>query len=188
MLNRTVQFWAFALSVWMITGVVEAQRGGLPPEVIAYADVVLYNGKIITADDQESVVSAVAIRDGKFLAVGDDDRMLGLAGPNTEKINVQGRSVVPGFIDNHGHGSWAGNVSKRGGSGRVTFKDKQSGLQEIKQLVEASPPGTFLALSPPEFGDFIRSPDTTLILSLPTILFILLPQVQRYWPIRRRWS
>ena len=107
MLNRTVQFWAFALSVWMITGVGEAQQGGLPPEVIAYADMVLYNGKIITADDQESVVSAVAIRDGKFLAVGDDDRMLGLAGPNTEKINVQGRSVVPGFIDNHGHGSWA---------------------------------------------------------------------------------
>ena len=154
MLNRTVQFWAFALSVWMITGVVEAQRGGLPPEVIAYADVVLYNGKIITADDQESVVSAVAIRDGKFLAVGDDDRMLGLAGPNTEKINVQGRSVVPGFIDNHGHGSWAGNVSKRGGSGRVTFKDKQSGLQEIKQLVEASPPGTFLALSAPRVRRF----------------------------------
>ena len=40
----------------------------LPPEVIAYADIVLYNGKVLTVDDAFSVAEAVAIRDGKFLA------------------------------------------------------------------------------------------------------------------------
>ena len=135
MSRKSVRLWALVLSLGMMAGVGEAQQAGLPPEVIAYPDLVLYNGKIITADDINSVVSAVAVRDGKFLAVGDNDRILRLAGPNTQRIDVQGKSVVPGFIDNHGHGTWVGNISKRGFSGRVTFKDKASGLEEMR------PPG-----------------------------------------------
>ena len=114
MVKNELRSWMLTLCMLSISGTVQAQQASLPPEVIAYADMVFYNGKIITADDQHSVVSAVAIRDGKFLAVGNDDRILRLSGPRTQKIDLQGKSVVPGFIDNHKHGAWVGNVHKRG--------------------------------------------------------------------------
>ena len=73
MSRKSVRLWALVLSLGMMAGVGEAQQAGLPPEVIAYPDLVLYNGKIITADDINSVVSAVAVRAVKFLAVWDND-------------------------------------------------------------------------------------------------------------------
>src|SRR3989304_4184411 len=82
---------------------VKAQQTNLPPEVINFADTVLYNGKVLTADDQFTIAEAVAIRDGELLAVGDSDRILRLAGPQTRKIDLKGRTVVPGFIDTHQH-------------------------------------------------------------------------------------
>ena len=60
----------------------------LPPEVINYADMVLYNGKVLTVDDRFSIEQAVAIRDGKFLAVGDNDRILAMAGPDSRRIDL----------------------------------------------------------------------------------------------------
>ena len=47
-----------------------SQEPQIPPEILHYADVVLYNGKILTADDSFTIAQAVAIRDGKFLSVG----------------------------------------------------------------------------------------------------------------------
>ena len=49
----------------------------------AYADLVLYNGKILTADDDFKIVEAVAVRDGKFLAVGQSYPIRRMAGPQT---------------------------------------------------------------------------------------------------------
>ena len=75
----------------------------LPAEVIRYADLVLHNGKIITVDQNFSLVQAVAVRDGKILKVGRDAEILALAGPATRQINLQGRAVIPGLIDTHSH-------------------------------------------------------------------------------------
>ncbi|MBI4484241.1 MAG: amidohydrolase family protein [Acidobacteria bacterium] len=149
MLRKNFASWMFMIGLGVLSGLSQAQQTSLPPELVAYPDLVLHNGKIITADDQASVVSAVAIRDGKFLAVGENDRILKLVGPKTQKIDLQGKSVVPGFIDTHLHQAFAGQVSKRGSSGRVTFKDKKSGLEEIKRLVEATPPGEWVTLAVP---------------------------------------
>ncbi len=81
----------------------KAQQANLPPEVINYADTVLYNGKILTADDAFSVVEAVAIRGGRFLAIGTKDRILPMAGPNTRQIDLKGKTVIPGIVDLHEH-------------------------------------------------------------------------------------
>ncbi|MBI4465566.1 MAG: hypothetical protein HY647_12755, partial [Acidobacteria bacterium] len=81
----------------------QAQPAGLPPEVVAYADIVLYNGQILTVDEDFSTAEAVAIRDGKFLAVGRTDRILAMAGPKTQKIDLKGKTAVPGIIDTHMH-------------------------------------------------------------------------------------
>jgi predicted amidohydrolase YtcJ len=66
-------------------------------------DTILTNGKIITVDDRFSIAQAVAVRGDRILAVGTDEVINRLAGPNTRRIDLQGKAVVPGFIDNHAH-------------------------------------------------------------------------------------
>src|SRR5262249_43533555 len=67
------------------------------------ADIVLQNGKILTVDDRFSIAQAVAITGNKITAVGTDEDVLKQAGPNTLKIDLKGRTVVPGLIDTHLH-------------------------------------------------------------------------------------
>ena len=66
-------------------------------------DLILHHGHITTLDRANPTASAVAIRDGRFIAVGRDHEVLPLAGPASRVIDLQGRSVLPGLIDNHLH-------------------------------------------------------------------------------------
>lgn len=67
------------------------------------ADTIYYNGKIVTMWDAQPVVEAVAIRGNHFLAVGTDREVLRMADAHTKKINLHGRTVLPGLIDSHTH-------------------------------------------------------------------------------------
>ncbi len=67
------------------------------------ADLILTNGKIITCDDGFRIARAVAVRDGRIMAVGGDDEVAALGGAGTEVIDAGGRAVVPGLIDGHAH-------------------------------------------------------------------------------------
>jgi predicted amidohydrolase YtcJ len=69
----------------------------------ATADVVLTNGKIITVDDRFSIAQAIAIRGERIVAVGTNEEIAPLAGVKTRRIDLRGRAVVPGLIDNHAH-------------------------------------------------------------------------------------
>jgi predicted amidohydrolase YtcJ len=70
---------------------------GQPPEVI------LHNGRIATQDDHRSFAQAVAIKSGRFVAVGSNREVLGLRGRETQVIDVGGRTVIPGLNDSHLH-------------------------------------------------------------------------------------
>jgi len=83
-----------------------SQAQDLPPEVLRYADTILYNGQVLTMDRDQppiTVVEAVAIREGRIMAVGESDRILKMAGPNTVKVDLQGKGVIPGIVDTHSH-------------------------------------------------------------------------------------
>jgi len=64
---------------------------------------VLYNGKLHTQDPDYPQATAVAIRDGRILAVGSDAEIESLTSPNTQAIDLKGRLVLPGFTDCHIH-------------------------------------------------------------------------------------
>ena len=72
------------------------------------ADLVLILGRIITVDPADAVAQAIAIRDGKIIAVGSDALVLRLAGPATRRIDLHGRTATPGLIDSHAHIAEAG--------------------------------------------------------------------------------
>ncbi len=69
----------------------------------ASPDLVILNGSVITFDLSRPRATAVAVRDGLILAVGETDSIRGMAGPGTRVIDAQGGTVLPGFIDSHVH-------------------------------------------------------------------------------------
>lgn len=148
MAKRTCRILAW-LAVLAIQGVVDARGQAPPPEVLAYADTVLYNGQVLVVDEAFTIAQAIAVRDGKVLAVGDSARILSMAGPKTRRVDLQGRTVTPGFIDTHLHQAWLAQYSQGGTDGRARFTDLTSGLEEVRQAVARAKPGAWIFLSGP---------------------------------------
>jgi predicted amidohydrolase YtcJ len=74
-----------------------AARAAAAPQLI------LFHGRILTVDAQDSIVEALAIRDGKIVAAGKDQDILRLADAATRRIDLRGRTATPGLIDSHAH-------------------------------------------------------------------------------------
>ncbi|BAO61867.1 amidohydrolase [Pseudomonas protegens] len=69
----------------------------------AIADLILFNGRLHTVDRARPRASAVAIKDGRFIAVGNDAQAMALRGAGTQVIDLMGRTVIPGLNDSHLH-------------------------------------------------------------------------------------
>src|SRR3989442_4706350 len=67
------------------------------------ADLILFNGRITTLDRQNPEAQSIAIRGGRFIAVGAEQDVMRFAGPGTQRIDLKGRRVIPGLIDSHMH-------------------------------------------------------------------------------------
>lgn len=72
-------------------------------QAMAAADLVLFNGKVFTAEPGQALVQAVAVQDGKILKVGSDAEINALADANTQRIDLAGKVLMPGMIDTHSH-------------------------------------------------------------------------------------
>jgi len=66
-------------------------------------DLILTNGKVITVDERFTIAQALAIRGDRIVAVGTTQDIARLAGPGTKRVDLRGKSVIPGLIDNHMH-------------------------------------------------------------------------------------
>ena len=64
-------------------------------------DTILHNANIFTSNPNQPKVQAIALTDGKIVAVGKDADILHLSGSSTTKINIGGNTITPGFIDAH---------------------------------------------------------------------------------------
>lgn len=69
----------------------------------AYPELIVVNGKISTMDEQLTEAAAMAVRNSRILALGTNDAIRSLAGPNTQVLDAKGRRVLPGLIDGHTH-------------------------------------------------------------------------------------
>jgi predicted amidohydrolase YtcJ len=89
---------SLVLSASVTSLVLQARGQSLTP-----ADLVLTNGRIVTVEDAQPEVQAVAIRDDRITALGSVDDIKKHVGPNTQVIDLQGQLAIPGFIESHGH-------------------------------------------------------------------------------------
>jgi predicted amidohydrolase YtcJ len=85
----------------------------IAPTQEAPADLILSNGRIITVDERFSIAQAVAVRGDRIVAVGTDTSVARLAAPSTRRIDLRGKAVIPGLIDNHMHLLRAGTTWQR---------------------------------------------------------------------------
>ncbi|MHC4285612.1 MAG: amidohydrolase family protein, partial [Planctomycetota bacterium] len=77
------------------------------PVLASEADLILYNGKIVTVNSDFSIRQAMAVKGNRILQVGDNKDILRLKAEATEVLNLDGKTVLPGFIDSHVHATGA---------------------------------------------------------------------------------
>ncbi|MBI4444386.1 MAG: amidohydrolase [Acidobacteria bacterium] len=77
-------------------------QAALPSDLIR-PEVIFHNGKILTANSRFDVVQALAVYEGKILALGTNDEIRSLAGPHSRLVDLEGRTAMPGLYDGHIH-------------------------------------------------------------------------------------
>src|SRR3954470_1277364 len=108
------------------------------PALAQPADLVLRGGRVITVDNDWRVAQAVAVRDGRFVAIGDDATVAHYVGPNTQVIELAGKTIVPGLIDSHLHQLFAAlNGPAVQLLGAKTVADVQAAIGERVARTEA---------------------------------------------------
>jgi predicted amidohydrolase YtcJ len=107
------------------------------------ADTVLVNGKIVTVDDRFSVAQALAIKGGRIVKVGTSAEIEALKGPQTRVIDLAGRTVIPGLIDNHAHWVRAAEHDELRFDGVTS---RQQALKMLAERVSKTPAGGWIAV------------------------------------------
>ena len=91
-------------------------------------DIILYNANIITVNSKQPKAEAIAIINDKIVAIGNNDSILRLASGFTKKINIEGKTITPGFIDSHSHPA---------SSGRSHLRNVDCDLRSIEEIKSA---------------------------------------------------
>src|SRR5580658_2476600 len=106
-------------------------------------DLILTNGKIITVDERFSIAQAIAIQGDRVVAVGTDQEIGKLAGTATRRLDLHGRAVTPGLIDNHMHllraaTTWARELRFDG------IESRKQAIEMLRARVKAAGPGDWI--------------------------------------------
>ena len=119
------------------------------------ADLVLYGGRVLTLDRESRVAEAIAIARDRILAVGRDAEMLSLTAPDGRRLDLRGRTAIPGLFDAHAHLDREGLKDVFPSlAGAASIDDV---LQRIEALARETEPGQWIVTmpigEPPEYRD-----------------------------------
>ena len=111
-----------------------------------WPDVILTNGKIFTSDSNQLYVQALAIKGNKIIAVGSNASIEKTASAKTKRIDLEGKTVVPGFNDAHDHPGFFSPVSKSFSSEfSVAGPSKKNVIDSVTSLVKGAKPGEWIS-------------------------------------------
>lgn len=128
------------LSLIAVLGLVTACNRPVPAVTV---DTVLINGKILTVDSNFSIAEAIAIDGSRIVAVGDSTSVSELAGEATNVIDLQGKTVIPGLIDNHMH--FVRAAQRWNLQARIDgVNSRAEALEIIAEKAASMPPGEWL--------------------------------------------
>ncbi len=130
------------------------------------ADTILHNGKVLTVDADFRTAQAVAVRNSQIVAVGTNNDVLKLAGPDTLKIDLKGKTVTPGLIHTHVHQESPGRYGRDLTAAQrkqypLNFRSvrtKDDILKQIQDIIAAFPfePGEWISFTTNPRGDQAR--------------------------------
>ncbi|MCU0288431.1 MAG: amidohydrolase family protein, partial [Acidobacteria bacterium] len=106
------------------------------------ADLVLTGGNIITLDKFKASVEAVAIFQGRILAIGSREEIKAYISSSTQVINLEGKTAVPGLIESHGHFTSLGRSKMQ--LDLTKIKNWAEAVALVKQAVEKAKPGEWI--------------------------------------------
>jgi predicted amidohydrolase YtcJ len=118
--------WTWTVSIGAVVAIVCA--GPVVRAQQPAADLIFTNGKIITVDEKFTIAQAVAVKGDRIVAVGTNQQIGQMAGPNTRRVDLRGKAVVPGLIDNHMHLLRAGTT--------WTHEVRLDGVESRKQALD----------------------------------------------------
>jgi len=124
---------AIPLTLALVVTAFSRQTSTLTPNAI------FHGGKVVTVDTSFSIHQAFAIQGDRFLAIGSDADIQGLAGPQTRKIDLRGSTVIPGLMDNHNHVYQSAMASRGVDVAGVTSRSEM--LSRIEAAVRSSSDG-----------------------------------------------
>src|SRR5262245_59737037 len=127
---------ACALALAILTGAPFAAAAQVP-------DTVLVNGKVVTVDDRFTIAQAPAIEGGRILKVGTTAEIEALKGASTRTIDLGGRTVIPGLIDNHAHWVRAAEHDELRFDGVTS---RRQALEMLAERVRKTPPGAWIVV------------------------------------------
>ena len=118
-------------------GVVPSASLAATRDATGPADLILTGANVLSMDPEIPAATAVAVRGQHILAVGSDDDVLNLKGPNTEIVDARGHTVTPGFIDAHSHPL----LAQEGISANVNLRRISDVQAALRAQANKTPPG-----------------------------------------------
>lgn len=107
-------------------------------------DLIIHHGKIVSVDDHSSIHEAMALREGKILALGNDADILKTKDDQTRVIDLGGKTVLPGLMDSHAHPTGASMTEYE--HPLPDFETVQDVLDYIKARTQVQPEGSWIIL------------------------------------------
>jgi predicted amidohydrolase YtcJ len=134
-MNKIVSYYLFLVAMLMVKTNISAQS----------ADIILTNGKIFTSDTNHPYVQALAIKGNKIIAAGNDEEIKKLADDKSQRMDLGGKTVVPGFNDAHGHVGPTYPAYRFQLTGNVVAPTPWTIIKDsIAKIVMTIPAGTFI--------------------------------------------